>query len=211
MLFSLYLLTILYTNTMGLIIIAKCKPIINREIESKGYKIKEKDEVGMVLDLLMNSLKFLIPGYFLSKAIKLTGKDYNIDKIIEDKLTSNEISKNEEESVTNSIFKPSDEKISLSLGRYEKSIPYKASTNSMYPSERYSSNEEIDMDFWEEEEVLEPFIEEEASEKEMIKKEPLQEYIESISDEELLNMANQLDMIRRIKKENEKLLNQKVS
>lgn len=211
MLFSLYLLTILYTNTMGLIIIAKCNPIINREIELKGYKIVEKDEVDTVINILLNSLKFLIPGYFLKKAINLTNKDYNVDKLIEQKLKSKEIINDDETQVFNSIFKSGNDNLSLSLGKYEKPSLYKSSSNTMYTDERKFNHEEVDMDFWEEEVSEIPSLEENIDENIVIKKEPLQEYLDSISEEELISMAMELDKIRKLKKENEKLLNDKAA
>lgn len=212
MIFSLYLLSILYTNTMGLIIISKCKPIINHEIESKGYRIKEKDDTEFFMDILTNSVKFLIPGYFLKKAVNLTGKDYNINKIIKDKINLGEIIETESDvSVVDSIFKADPGKLNLSLGKYEKPIPYKSNTNTMYADERKFNDSEVDMDFWEEEENEIPALEEVKEETLSVKKEPLQEYLDSISEDELLSMAQELDRIRRLKKANESLLNDKAA
>ena len=213
MILSLYLLSIIYTNSMGLIIISKCSPFINREIEKKGYGIKEKNDKDLVEAIIKNSLLFLIPGYFLKKALKMTNKNANIDTIIDEKLKNNEIALlNEEDTLVDSIFKRENDK--LSLGKYDKVVPYKAVSidESMYTKERYPNTEDVDMDFWEEEEKdLKPYLEETIEEVQEIKKEPMQEYLSSISDEELLNMAKQLELIRKLKKDSENLLNNKAA
>lgn len=213
MILSLYLLSIIYTNSMGLIIISKCSPFINREIEKKGYGIKEKNDKDLVEAIIKNSLLFLIPGYFLKKALKMTNKNTNIETIIDEKLKNNEIALlNEEDTLVDSIFKRENDK--LSLGKYDKVVPYKAVSidESMYTKERYPNTEDVDMDFWEEEEKdLKPYLEETIEEVQEIKKEPMQEYLSSISDEELLNMVKQLDLIRKLKKDSENLLNNKAA
>jgi hypothetical protein len=198
---------------MGLIIISKCNPFINREIEKKGYGIKEKTDKDLVEDVIKKSLLFLIPGYFLKKALKLTNKNTNIDDIIDEKLKNNEIVLlNEEETVVDSIFKRDNDK--LSIGKYDKVVPYKAVSidESMYTKERYPNSEDIDMDFWEEEEKdIKPYLEETVEDVQEIKKEPMQEYLSSITDEELVNMAKQLELIRKLKKDSENLLNNKAA
>lgn len=209
MIFSFYLLTILYTNTMGLIIISKCKPFINHEIETKGYKIKEKEDSDYVFNLLKKGIMFLIPGYYLKKAINLTCKDFNIYRVIDEKIKLGEIETNTMDMpIVDSIFKTDIGTLNLSKGKYEIYNSYKSRNinNSMYTDDRYSNTDEVDMDFWEEE-VEEISCLETKVEKEVIKKEPIQEYIESISEEELIDMANQIDNIRKLKKANENLLN----
>src|SRR5574344_1850894 len=91
MLFNIYLLVILYTNTMGLIIISKCNPIINKIIESKGYKLIEKEDTDYVVITLLAILKFLIPVYYLKQALKISGNNFDIEKLIEEKLDKGEI------------------------------------------------------------------------------------------------------------------------
>lgn len=215
MILSLYLLSILYTNSMGLIIIHKCSPFINREIEKKGYIIKEKDDKELLESIIKNSLLFLIPGYFLKKALVLTSKDIDIDKMIEDKINKNEIVVlDEEQSTIDTIFREENDK--LSLGKYDKIIPYKATSleESMYTKERYPNSEDVDMDFWEEEEKdLKPYLEDTVNEIEVkeIKKEPIEEYLSSITEEELESMVKQLDIIRKLKKDSEKFLNNKAA
>ncbi len=212
MILSLYLLSIVYTNSMGLIIISKCNPFINKEIENKGYLLKEKEDKEFLQYIIKNCLLFLIPGYFLKKALTLANKDADIDSLIDEKLKKNEIvTINKDETTFDSIFKRDNEK--LSIGKYDKVIPYKATSleESMYTKERYSNSEDVDMDFWEEEEKdLKPYLEEETiEEKQVIKKEPMQEYLSSISEEELESMAKQLELIRKLKKDSEMLLNNK--
>ena len=60
MLISLYFLTIIYTNTMGLDIINKCNPIINKEIESKGYVKKELSDAELLSKIIKDSVLFFI-------------------------------------------------------------------------------------------------------------------------------------------------------
>lgn len=213
MILSLYLLLILYTNSMGLIIISKCNPFINREIEKKGYIVKEKDDKELLENIIKNGLLFLIPGYFLKKALTMTSKNIDIEDLIEQKNKNNEITPlNSEETSIDSIFKKENDK--LSIGKYDKVVPYKAASleESMYTKERYPNSEDVDMDFWEEEEKdLKPYLEETVEETYEIKKEPMQEYLSSISEEELENMVKQLDLIRKLKKDSENFLNNKAS
>lgn len=209
MLFNLYLLTTLYTNTMGLIIIAKCNPIIKREIELNGYKIKEKDDTEYVINIMLLVLKFLITGYYLNKALKLTNKNFDIQKIIQEKLKEGEIENSSEKPIgflDDSIFRD-DRKKALSNGKYEKMLPYKANS-SMYTKDRYPNKDEVDMDFWEEEEQrISSYIEETKEEDVVVKKEPLKEYFDSMSEDDIKTMMSQLETIRRLKKENDELLN----
>ena len=213
MILSIYILSILYTNSMGLIIISKCTPFIDREIEKKGYSIKEKDDKELLNGIIKNALLFLIPGYFLKKALKLSNKDFNIDDLIEEKIKKNEITLlSDSESTIDSVFKKDNNK--LSIGKYDKIVPYKAMSleESMYTKERYPNSEDVDMDFWEEEEKdLKPYLEDVVEEVQEVKKEPIQEYLSSISEEELENMAKQLDLIRRLKKDSDNFLNNKVA
>ncbi len=214
MLISLYLLSVLYTNSMGVIILSRCNPIINKQIEEKGYKKKEISDSELTGKIIKDCLLFLIPGYYLKKALDMTSKDTTIEKIIEDKVNDGEfesatIDEYTSEDIPNvdSIFKKESK---LSLGKYERTTPYKAISNqdSMYTDIRYPNSEDIDMDFWEEEEKdIAPYLEETVVEDKEIKSEPMQEYLESISEDELLDMARQLEMIRKLKKDNEKFLN----
>ena len=218
MLISLYLLTIIYTNTMGLIIINKCKPFIDREIEARGYVKKNLSDNELLSKVVKDSLLFLIPGYYLKKAIDLKSKDTDIDKLIEKKEKTGEfikVSNDEEYGVPkiDSIFKKD---LSLSLGQYEKQPMHKAITNerSMYPDTRLPKGEDVDIDFWEEEEVDSKTLletSEEQGEVVEIRREPAQEYFDSFSDDELIEMISQLDRIRRLKKESEDFLNNKAS
>lgn len=213
MILSLYLLLIIYTNSMGLIIISKCSPLINSEVEKRGYISKEKDDKELIESIVKNIILFLIPGYYLSKALKLPVKEEQLNKYIENKIKKNKIvSINKEESSIDSIFRKDSEK--LSIGKYDKMIPYKAMPleESMYTKERYPNSEDVDMDFWEEEEKdLKPYLEDEVVDKfQEIKKDPMQEYLSSISAEELESMAKQLELIRKIKKDSENFLNNKV-
>lgn len=217
MLISLYLLTIIYTNTMGLIIISKCKPFINKEIESRGYIKKSLSDNELLSKVIKDSLLFFIPGYYLKKAIDLTSKDADIDKLIERKEKTGEFIKasNDEEYAVpkiDSIFK---KELSLSLGKYEKPSIYKSISNekSMYSDTRLPKGDEVDMDFWEEEENdLKPLLETtEEQDNVEIRKEPIQEYLSSVSDDELIEMISQLDRIRKLKKESEDFLNNKAA
>ena len=217
MLISLYLLTIIYTNTMGLIIISKCKPFINKEIESRGYIKKSLSDNELLSKVIKDSLLFFIPGYYLKNAIDLTSKDADIDKLIERKEKTGEFIKasNDEEygvPKIDSIFKKD---LSLSLGQYEKQPMHKAITNerSMYPDTRLPKGEDVDMDFWgEEENDLKPLLETtEEQDNVEIRKEPIQEYLSSVSDDELIEMISQLDRIRKLKKESEDFLNNKAA
>ena len=84
----------------------------------------------------------------------------------------------------------------------------------MYTEERYPNTEDVDMDFWEEEERdLKPYLEETVEEEAevQVKKEPMEEYLSSISEEELMDMAKQLELIRRLKKDSESFLNNKAA
>lgn len=212
MILSLYLLSTLYTNSMGLIILSKCNPMIVEEIEKKGYILKEKTDEEVLKTIIKNSLLFLIPGYFLRKALKLSIKEDKINELIEEKLNKKEIIPVKSDNVYDTVFSKENDK--LSLGKYESVVPYKAMSleDSMYTKERYSNTEDIDMDFWEEEEKdLKPYLEEEEKQVQEIKKEPMQEYLSSISEEELENMAKQLDFIRKLKKDSEKFLNNKAA
>ncbi len=212
MILSLYLLLTFYTNSMGLIILSKCKPVIDSQIEKKGYILKEKSDEELLKEILKNMLLFLIPGYFLRKALKISTKEEYIDRIIEEKISKNQISTIKDENICDIMF--SNENDKLSLGKYESVVPYKAVSleDSMYTKERYPNTEDIDMDFWEEEEKdLKPYLEEDEKQVQEIKKEPMQEYLSSISEEELENMAKQLDFIRKLKKDSEKFLNNKVA
>ena len=217
MLVSLYLLTIIYTNTMGLIIINKCNPIINKEIESKGYIKKSLSDSELLSKIIKDSVLFLIPGYYLKKAIDLTSKDIDIDRFIKEKEKTGEFIKTTEDSEDDalridSIFKKEPK---LSLGKYEKPSIYKAMNNqeSMYTDMRYPNSDEVDMDFWEEEEKdLIPYLEPENKEEVIeIKKEPVQEYLDSISEEELIDVIKKIETIRKLKKDSENFLNNKVA
>lgn len=217
MLISLYLLSIIYTNTMGLIIINKCKPFIDKEIESKGYVKKELSDNELLNKIIKDSVLFLIPGYYLKKAIDLTSNERDLDRIINEKVKSGEMvdtNKAELESDVpdvDSIFKKEPR---LSLGKYEKPSTYRAITNkeSMYTDMRYPNTDDVDMDFWEEEEKdLKPCLEPEENTYTEINREPVQEYLNSISDEEIIDMFKKLEMIRRLKKETEDSLNSKAA
>ena len=216
MVISLYLLTIIYTNTMGLIIISKCSPFINREIESKGYIKKELSDNELLSKFIKDSLLFLIPGYYLKKAIDLTNKDIDIDKYIESKEKTGEFIKISDvsSSRTDSIFKK-DLNLSLSKGKYENQSFHRVNNNenSMYTDMRYPNSDDVDMDFWEEEEQdLAPYLEQDdQAEIVEIRKEPVQEYLDSVSDDELIEMISQLDRIRKLKKESEDFLNNNVA
>lgn len=214
MIISLYLLSIIYTNSMGLIIISKCNPLIKNEIEKRGYVFKEKEDKELLKDIIKSMILFLIPGYYLSKALKMPTKEEKLNKFIESKIDNNEIiAINKNDSTFDDAFKINSDK--LSIGKYDKIVPYKAMSleESMYTKERYPNSEDVDMDFWEEEEKdLRPYLEDEVVEEvQEIKKEPMQEYLSSISDEELESMVKQLDLIRKLKKDSEKFLNNKAA
>ena len=183
------------------------------QIEKRGYIFKEKSDQELLKIIIKNSLLFLIPGYFLRKALKLSSKEERIDKLIEEKLNRNEISIiKDSENIFDTMF--SKESDSLSLGKYESIVPYKALSleDSMYTKERYPNTEDIDMDFWEEEEKdLKPYLEETIEEVQEVKKEPMQEYLSSISEEELMDMVQRLELIRKLKKDSEKFLNNKAA
>ena len=216
MLVSLYLLTIIYTNTMGLIIINKCSPYIDKEIESRGYTKRTLSDSELLNKIVKTSVLFLIPGYYLKKAIDLTNKEADLDRLIDEKVKSGEMIKTGEEQVgedipeVDSIFK---KQSALSLENYD--VPkFRAVSNtqnkSMYTDMRYPNSDEVDMDFWEEEEVtdLKPLLESENNENVVeLKKEPVKEYLDSISEEELISMMKQLETIRRLKKDSEEFLN----
>ena len=203
MLLSLYLLSILYTNTMGLIILFKCNPLIDKLIEEKGYIKKEKSDNEFFNGIIKGAVMFLIPGYFLRKALKLTNKDADIDDIISEELEHNEIIpiNEEKETKVDSIFKKEDK---LSLGKYIKPDKYKAISNeeSMYTEDRYPNTDEVDMEFWEEEiNDLNPYLEETVVNNPRMKK-PIEEYLSSIPEEELLDMVDRIEKMRKLQKEN---------
>ena len=83
----------------------------------------------------------------------------------------------------------------------------------MYSDTRLPKGDEVDMDFWEEEENdLKPSLETtEEQDNVEIRKEPIQEYLSSVSDDELIEMISQLDRIRKLKKESEDFLNNKAA
>ena len=213
MLVSLYLLTIIYTNTMGLIIINKCKPFIDKEIESRGYTKKELSDAELLSKTIKDSVLFLIPGYYLKRAIDLTSNERDLDKLINEKVKSgemintNKVETSEDIPEVDSIFKK------VPKRNYENVDTYRAvrsNGQSMYTDMRYPNSDEVDMDFWEEEET-DLTESEEPSNVVEIGKEPEQEYLSSISDEEILEMMKQLEAIRRFNKENGKILNNKAA
>ena len=215
MIFSLYLLSVLYTNSMGIIILSKCRPFIDRQIEQKGYMKKEMSDSELSSKIIKDCILFLIPGYYLKKALDMTRKDLDLDKLIAEKIKDGEIVGGsehlEDTPLVDSIFKKESK---LSFGKYENPTVYKAISNqdSMYTDIRYPNSEEVDMDFWEEEEKdIRPYLEENVVEQHEIKAEPMQEYLSSISEEELANMAKQLELIRKLKKDSEAFLNSKAS
>lgn len=195
MLFNLYLLLILYTNTMGLIIISKCNPIINKIIESKGYKLIDKEDTDYVVSTLLAVLKFLIPAYYLKQALKLSGNNFDIEKLIEEKLDKGEIEQSffaeNNKKIDDSIFRD-ERKEALSKGAYSKPITYKANP-SMYTKDRYPNRDGIDMGFWEEDSSIKTYVQED----EVIPKpvaEPLsfENYVSTASEEELEKLLQRL-------------------
>ncbi len=205
MLFNLYLISILYTNTMGLLIKSRCNPIIKYEYEKKGYKKVEKNDTEFVIDVVVSSVKFLIPGYYLKEALKMSGKNFDIDKIIETKVKNKEISLIDEPL---SIMNPDD-----SIFRDDRLDKVRTLSNtptykvgSMYSKERYPNVVDFDRDFWEEEESsLTPFVEPEVVEENV--KNPMKSYVENISEEELNSLSESIEAIRKLKRVESQLLN----
>lgn len=209
MFLSLYLLATLYTNTMGLIILAKCQPIIKHEMELKGYRIVEKDDTDVVVNAIIGALKFLITGYYLNKALKLTGKDFDIQKIISEKLKEGEIELSDDAAylLSETVFRDNRKAAVLSSKGYEKKSSI--SNNSMYTKDRLPNRDSVDRSFWEEdEERIETYISESEPEIETaVRKEPIREYIESMTDEDIEGMQRQLTALIKLKEAQKELLN----
>ncbi len=209
LLLNLYILSTLYTNTMGLIIIAKCKPFVKQMIESNGYIVKEKDDTEFVIDIMLNILKFLVLALYLYEALKFNSKDFNVQKIIQEKERKGEIEKNPSQSaiLDESIFRDERKPISLSMGRYEKPTFYKAHSG-MYTKDRYPNTDDIDMDFWEEEMDISSDLKEKVEmPNTYVKSDPLNEYLASMSPEDIEDMQRKLSEIEKMKKEHTRLLN----
>ena len=194
MLFKLYLLSILYTNTMGWIIISKCNPIINKIIESKGYKLIDKDDTDYVVGVLVSVLKFLIPVYYLNEALKLSGKNFDIERLIEEKLDKGEI----EQSFFNETNKKMDDSIfrderkeALSKGSYSKPITYKANP-SMYTKDRYPNRDGVDIAFWEEDPKIRTYVQVEEVVKPVAEPLSFEKYVSTASEEELEELLKRL-------------------
>ena len=149
MILGFYILSIIYTNSMGLIAILICNPIIKRECELRGYRFKEKNDIDYVVDCLVSTSKFLIPGYYLNKAIKLAKNELNIDYIIKEKLDNKELEESDIFDKASTDYEVSTKRSKISETMLEDS-PY---IKGFYEIERINQNKNFDYEFWEESEI----------------------------------------------------------